>query len=169
MRFFAETNRDSLFFLLDDAYTGAKGLKPGINTIAGLKAVATVALSAGGLYVLFRDTGAGNILRVYELVAGTDAESSPTVIRPTDYAATTNEKVWKLAVITSAPGDVVTPVWEWSAHSNAAPVATSEGQTWITKGDYEDGEFFIEDGSFLIAKAVGSDTVDAAETEFWIK
>lgn len=31
----------------------------------------------------------------YQLVAGTDAESSPTVIRPDDYHGTTNARVWK--------------------------------------------------------------------------
>ena len=32
----------------------------------------------------------------YQLVAGTDAESSPDVIRPDDYHATNNPRVWKL-------------------------------------------------------------------------
>lgn len=32
----------------------------------------------------------------YRLEAGTDAESSPLVIRPDDYAASTNEKVWRM-------------------------------------------------------------------------
>lgn len=31
----------------------------------------------------------------YSLVAGTDAETAPDIIRPDDYAASTNEKVWK--------------------------------------------------------------------------
>jgi hypothetical protein len=35
--------------------------------------------------------------KIYQLVAGTDAESSPTVIRPDDYNASTNAFVWKLA------------------------------------------------------------------------
>lgn len=38
----------------------------------------------------------GALLYHYDLVSGTDAESSPGVIRPDDYAASTNEKVWKL-------------------------------------------------------------------------
>lgn len=33
----------------------------------------------------------------YKLTAGTDSESSPNVIRPDDYASSTNERVWKLA------------------------------------------------------------------------
>jgi hypothetical protein len=36
------------------------------------------------------------VTHLYRLVSGTDAESSPTIIRPDDYATTTNEKVWKL-------------------------------------------------------------------------
>lgn len=42
----------------------------------------------------------GNDIYLYRLRAGTDAESSPKIIRPDDYAATTNEKVWELAGLT---------------------------------------------------------------------
>jgi hypothetical protein len=38
----------------------------------------------------------GGMISVYRLRAGTDAESSPFIIRPDDYAASTNEKVWEL-------------------------------------------------------------------------
>lgn len=91
---------DSYFNLNDHAYTGAKGWNHGINTIAGLKAIGTTSLTLKS-YVQFRDTGSSNVLRNYELVSGTDAESSPDVIRPTDYATTTNEKVWKLSQMPS--------------------------------------------------------------------
>lgn len=37
-----------------------------------------------------------NLVYFYDLQSGTDAESSPGVIRPDDYATTTNEKVWRL-------------------------------------------------------------------------
>jgi hypothetical protein len=37
----------------------------------------------------------GGQLAVYELVSGTDAESSPEIIRPLDFDAVTNAKVWK--------------------------------------------------------------------------
>lgn len=90
-----EDLRDSVPFYDDDAYSFAKSISPGINTIAGLKAIVTASLSVG-VVIAFRDTGNSNVLRVYELVTGTDAEVSPTIIRPTDYAGTTNEKVWKL-------------------------------------------------------------------------
>lgn len=98
---------DSHFNLETDAYTGAKGLKNSVNTIAGLQAIVTTSLTVP-FYTIFRDTSNGNILRVYELVAGTDAESSPDIIRPTDYAGTTNEKVWKLAVQFTYESFVVT-------------------------------------------------------------
>lgn len=38
-------------------------------------------------------------VNVYRLKSGTDAESSPYIIRPDDYATTTNEKVWELCSI----------------------------------------------------------------------
>lgn len=91
---------DSLFNLESDGYTGAKGIKNSVNTITNLKAVVTVGLSVP-FYTVFRDTANSDILRVYELVSGTSAESSPTIIRPNDYAASTNEKVWKLCSLDS--------------------------------------------------------------------
>lgn len=60
-----------------------------------LDGVLTASLSAG-FAVEFIDDSASSIHRVYELVAATTAESSPDVIRPGDYAASTNEKVWLL-------------------------------------------------------------------------
>ncbi len=40
----------------------------------------------------------------YQLVAGTTAEASPSIIRPDDYAGGTNEKIWKLGALT-LPGN----------------------------------------------------------------
>lgn len=40
-----------------------------------------------------------DILGFYRLYSGTDAESSPSIIRPDDYAGTTNEKVWKAVLV----------------------------------------------------------------------
>lgn len=44
----------------------------------------------------------GGVFRYYILRAGTDAEASPNIIRPDDYAGGTNEKVWALVSVTSA-------------------------------------------------------------------
>jgi len=57
-----------------------------------LDAIKTVDKTAGEFLAII---GIGTELNAYALVAGTDAESSPDVIRPDDYATTTNEKVWK--------------------------------------------------------------------------
>lgn len=61
------------------------------------------------------------VLSFYELVTGTDAESSPTVIRPDDYASSTNERVWKLRSVTSL-----------SATSYEAISFSSAGNTDVT-------------------------------------
>jgi hypothetical protein len=54
----------------------------------------------------------GDIKYIYYLRAGTDAESSPAIIRPDDYAGGTNEKVWvRLVNLTALNnlGDLVNP------------------------------------------------------------
>lgn len=52
---------------------------------------ATVGMDVGtrAIYV------SGTNVSFYVLAAGTDAESSPTVIRPDDYNGVSNQKVWK--------------------------------------------------------------------------
>jgi len=96
-RDFRQDINDSFLNITDQAYDGVKGWKNGINTISGLKSITTAALSTG-INIAFRDTANSDALRVYELTAGTDSESSPTIVRPNDYDGTTNQKVWKIAV-----------------------------------------------------------------------
>lgn len=91
MRVFALDNKDSIFFLSDNAYNGALGLSSSITSTTDLKTVVTTSLS--NVIVVYRDST--GVLNSYKLVSGTDAESLPNVVRPTDYATTTNEKVWK--------------------------------------------------------------------------
>lgn len=64
------------------------------GTAADLDAIATVGVTVGKL-VMFKDADSADLLRTYQLTAGTDAESAPAVIRPDDYNASTNAKVWK--------------------------------------------------------------------------
>jgi hypothetical protein len=66
------------------------------GTSADLDAVPTVAVTVGKVIGIIDADASPDALRVYRLEAGTTAESSPDVIRPDDYATTTNEKVWKL-------------------------------------------------------------------------
>jgi hypothetical protein len=96
LRDFVTDIADSALNKVEELYDEVRSLRPSIGDIGGLKTLVTSNLDTGTT-MIFRDTTGGNVLRVYELVAGTDAESSPVVLRPNDYAATTNEKVWKLA------------------------------------------------------------------------
>lgn len=57
--------------------------------------VVTAGVTVGKLFA-FLDEDSTPVIRVYRLEAGTDAESVPDVIRPDDYNASTNAKVWKL-------------------------------------------------------------------------
>ena len=65
------------------------------GTSADLDAVPTVTMALNKL-VQFYDADGDDTLRTYRLEAGTDAESSPDVIRPDDYDGATNQKVWKI-------------------------------------------------------------------------
>lgn len=72
--------------------TDITGLTGGGST--NLDGIATVSgATPVGQMLMIRVSGA---FYCYELVTGTDAESSPSVIRPDDYAGTTNEVVWKV-------------------------------------------------------------------------
>ena len=61
-----------------------------------LDGVASPALPLGKLVALVDNSTNPAVLRTYELDASTAAESSPDVIRPDDYNATTNARVWRL-------------------------------------------------------------------------
>lgn len=74
---------------------GRSGLTGGGAT--KLDGISTTGIDLAAPYLVSLVDATGTpVFRVYELVEGTDAESSPDVIRPDDYAGTSNEKVWKL-------------------------------------------------------------------------
>lgn len=91
------------------------------GTAADLDAIPTVDLDTGKL-VIFADADTSDLVRMYQLVAGTDAESAPEVIRPDDYATTTNEKVWKQRQI---DGDLLLPDVVSQAEAEAGTATTS--------------------------------------------
>lgn len=76
-----------------------------------------------GSQVAFYDATDG--LMFYRLVSGTDAESSPAVIRPDDYAGTTNEKVWKLDAIKATNLVTLTGAETLTNKTATKPVITS--------------------------------------------
>jgi hypothetical protein len=80
------------------------------GTSADFDAIPTVAVTVGKLFAFSDQDSLPATVRLYRLESGTDAESAPDVIRPDDYATTTNEKVWKLQVFgASVSGDVFGP------------------------------------------------------------
>lgn len=87
--YYTTTESDGRYVINRSDITGLTGGTAtdldGIDTAAG-------ATAAGTLVAVV----IGTVLYHYELVSGTDAEDSPNVIRPDDYATTTNEYVWKL-------------------------------------------------------------------------
>jgi hypothetical protein len=95
------------------------------GTAADLDGVSTVALPVGTIATFVHST---DDYRVFKLHAGTDAESSPNVIRPDDYAASTNEKVWKAELgvhfkVTGTAGAGFIDL----AHQSAQPSAPANG------------------------------------------
>jgi len=64
------------------------------GTSTDFDAIATASLSIGTVYSLIESTS--EALFAYHLASGTSATDLPFVIRPTDYATTTNERVWIL-------------------------------------------------------------------------
>lgn len=136
------------------------------GTAADLDAVPTVALAAGKI-VAFLDTDpATDVVRYYLLAAGTDAESSPTIIRPDDYATTTNEKVWKLSSSVAGIADIVddtTPQLGGVLDANSKQIREAKGAdvasaTALTLGS--DGNYFDITGTTTVTsiatKAVGT-------------
>lgn len=66
------------------------------GTSIDLDSVPTVGVDPGKAVQFVDQDGAIDLLRRYRLAAGATPESSPTVIRPDDYDAVTNAKVWEL-------------------------------------------------------------------------
>lgn len=71
------------------------------GTTTALDGVATTSLAVGQI-AQFIYSGK---LHTFRLRAGTEAESYPWIVRPDDYATTTNEKVWELLDVTAYTTD----------------------------------------------------------------
>lgn len=161
MRNFGRDIADSYVNKTTDFLTGLSGVAPGINNISGLKLILTAGASTSSYpTVIFRDVDNSNVLRVYVLYAGTDAESSPNVIRPNDYAVTSNEKVWKLADIPSGGGGGGITVAQWSFPAGAFP--TSANVLYIATADHgaPGDSDYVPSGTWFIATSTPSGYAD---------
>jgi len=73
--------------------------RPDITRLTGggatnLDGIPTTGLAVGTIIIVYDDSES----RIYRLTAGTDVENPPAVIRPDDFNATTNAKVWKMRI-----------------------------------------------------------------------
>lgn len=98
-RFVTASDRARLWML-----TSVTGLTGGGST--KLDGYITAGVTAGLVVGLVDANGGSPLFRAYQLTAANTAESSPNVIRPDDYASTTNEKVW-LLVSTATSADAL--------------------------------------------------------------
>lgn len=75
-------------------YPSITGLTGG--GVTKLDGITTLTLPVRSLALIVREDGGSLIREEWMLLAGTDAEDAPGgIVRPDDYATTTNEKVWK--------------------------------------------------------------------------
>ena len=95
------------------------------GTSADLDAVPTVAVAVGKMINFVDQDASPYLLRAYRLKAGTDAEASPTIIRPDDYHASTNAKVWELIQV---DGDLLLPAAVSQVEAEAG--TSTDSRTW---------------------------------------
>jgi len=93
--------------------------RPDITGLTGggatnLDGIPTTGLAVGTILIIYD----GSETRIYRLTAGTDAENSPEIIRPDDFADPGNAKVWKTS-ISSDPGETgFSPTGGWALTGN---------------------------------------------------
>jgi len=85
--------------------SGAAGTAIMLGTTLDAIRTTNISLTGNPIFVEFMVSGHANL---YRLRAGTDPEASPFIIRPDDYAGTTNEKVWEL--IGMNPSKITKPI-----------------------------------------------------------
>lgn len=75
------------------------------GTAADLDAVPTVARPLNAIIAFLDSDDASNLVRLYRLESGTDAEASPGIIRPDDYSGS-NQRIWRQSYLS---GDLLLP------------------------------------------------------------
>jgi len=121
--------------------------RPDITGLTGggtnLDGITTTGLSEGTI-VLVYDQISG-ITRIYRLFSGTDAENSPLVIRPDDFNAVSNAKVWKL-----------------SLSSDADETGSSDT---ISSGDNDPSDTIVVNGQMKVIGELIADSIQAVGSE----
>ena len=98
-----------------------------------------------------------SVLSFYELVTGTDTESSPDVIRPDDYATTTNERVWKLRSVSSTSATSYEAISFSSAGNTDVTPAVNSASHGVIASVTAGGGAFTRTVSLLVANSSAGD------------
>jgi hypothetical protein len=82
----------------DDWWRAQCGCGLHLGARRDLDAIVTIGIDLATYPTLYMvKTGTSGALQAWQLMAGTDAEDAPGgIVRPDDYNASTNAKVWKL-------------------------------------------------------------------------
>ena len=63
-------------------------------------------------------------------------------------------------IVTITATSVRLTIWNFSENSNNFPTAVYEGQAYITEDAYNTGGNYIQDGTILIAKVAGANSIN---------
>lgn len=147
----------------DNAYTQNR------SSFTGLTGGGAGALD--GLATLTRTVGqivqftTGTDTSFYQLKSGTDAESSPSIIRPDDYAGTTNEKVWKRLSIGIPKNTLIAYVD--AAGSDTTGTIGDSTKPYLTPQAAYDAILAAANGTYAIHIGVGTFTGISIGTTAW--
>lgn len=189
MRDFRQDIADSFFGIIDDAYT-----KPfpvivtsGTNSYGGTASPAISAyLNNQEFLVKITNASSSNSVLNLNTIGSKKIFKSPTSQAASGdlIAGQIYLMIYQTSLDTAAGGFLIVSgsvgsgsggppftLWAWSAHANAAPTATAEGQGWFTTEEYVDGEFVIPPWAILISKSASSNSIDPDPdvSEFIIK
>ena len=135
--FYTKVETNAKFVQNQSSLTGLTG-----GTATDLDSLTTSGIAVGPIVAVVLS----DVLSYYQLQTGTDAESSPDIIRPDDYAASTNEKIWQLV-----KQDITGYTHTQSSPSNSWTVSHSLG--------YHPSGITIYDASGDGAGIIGADVV----------
>lgn len=122
--YFTKPETNQKFVQNQSSITGLAG-----GTVTDLDSIVTSGVAVGMTVAVILS----NVLSYYQLQAGTDAENSPHIIRPDDYASTTNEKIWRLVKqdLAGYTHTQTTPASTWSVNHGLG-YRPSSVSVWIS-------------------------------------
>ena len=133
--------------------------------ITALTSIAVLTVAVGRIQALRIPAGVLTTLKFYELRASTDADNGATRIRPPDYAATTNEKVWFLqngsfdkvasVGVIYSDGGIISYTGQIEARASTLVLEIEQGSTGGTLA-YASGITFAGGAAPVLSTATGA-------------